>query len=185
MRQWTEAAIGRRQLAKAMRRLVIDGFQIRDVLVDGDSAQHSDRLLVGPQGIFLVGFRTLPSNIWRPGRGEPSADTMAAYAQATHRLAEVVSASLLSELVRLHVRVHPLLALIGPEQPPGALIAGIPVLGPAALLDHLTSGPHVLTPMQVDALVDRIDDWLALRSVTTLHSRGGRPGHLRSNRKSL
>lgn len=185
MRQWAEAAIGRRQLARVMRRIMLDGFEVRDVLVDGDAAQHGDRLLVGPQGVYLAGFRTLPGNVWRSGRAESSGETLAAYAQAINRLAEVVSASLVPELTRLHLYVHPLLTVVGPEQEPGAVIGGMPLLGPAGLLDHLTAAPHVITPMQVAALVDRIDDWLALRSVTSLHSRAGRLGGPRGRPGSL
>lgn len=185
MRHWAEAAIGRRQFARALRGLALDGFLIRDVLVDGDSAQHSDRLLVGPQGVYVVGVRTLPGNIWRSGRAESSDETMSTYAQATRRLAGVVSASLLPELTRLHVGVHPLLTVIGPEQAPGALVAGLPLLDPAGLLAHVTAGPQVLTPMQVDAFVDRVDDWLALRSVTGLHSRTARRGGAPGGHESL
>lgn len=185
MRQWAEAAIGRRHVARALRTLAVEGFEIRDVLVDGDSAQHGDRLLVGPHGIFVVGFRTPPGNIWRHTRVESGADTMAAHAQATHRLAEVVSASLLPQLTRLHLHVRPILTVIGPEQEPGALAGGVPLVGPAGLVEMVTTGTASLTPLQISELADRIDDWLALRSVSRLHSRAGRSGGPRGRRGSL
>lgn len=185
MRQWAEAALGRRQVARAMRRLVLDGFAIRDVLVDGDSAQLSDRLIVGPQGLFVVGFRTVPGNVWRGGRPESSSESLAAHAQATHRLSEVVLASLQPELERVQIGVTPLLALIGPEQLPGAQVGGLPLLGPAGLLDYVSTGPHVLTPMQIDRLADRVDDWLALRSATNFRARGGPHNGPRGRPRSL
>lgn len=182
MRQWAEAALGRRQVARALRRLVLDGFEIRDVLVDGDSAQHNDRLLVGPQGMFVVGFRTLPGNVWRPGRTDPAGAALVLHARATRQLAALVQINLQPELTRHRIAVMPLLTVIGPEQPPGHLVGGLPLLGPAGLLDHLTAGPHVLTPMQIASLTDRVDDWLSLRSVNNLRTRGvrqnGRPGSL-------
>jgi hypothetical protein len=174
VRLWAETAIGRRQLARTLRRLTADGYAIRDILVDGDSVQHSDRLIVGPSGVFLVGFRTLPGNIWRSDRAETPADVLAAHAGTTHRLADVVSATLREELDRLHVRVHPVLTVIGAEQQPGALIAGVPLLGPIGLADHVTAARPMLSAMQIASLVDRVDDWLALRSVTGLHARAGR-----------
>lgn len=185
MRAWAEAALGRRQLGRTLRRLSADGFEVRDVLVDGDSVQHSDRLLVGPQGVFVAAFRGVPGNLWRSERHPAESDTVAAFAYATQRLAEVVTASLQSELTRLGIGVHPVLTIIGSEQETGAMAAGLPLLGPAGLLEHCTTGPQVLSPMQVDALVDRIDDWLARRSVTGLHARAGRRGGSRGRHGSL
>lgn len=176
MRHWAEAAMGRRQLARALRRLNSDGWVVRDVLVDGDSAQHGDRLLIGPGGIFVVGFRALPGNVWRQDRAEPPADVLAAHAGATHRLADVVAASLREQLDKLHVRVQPLLTVIGPEQVADARIAGVPLFGPTGLADHLAGRSVALSTMQVASLVDRVDDWLALRSVSGLHARAARRG---------
>jgi hypothetical protein len=185
VRLWAEAALGRRQLARSVRRLVAEGYAIRDVLVDGDSVQHSDRLIVGPSGVYLVGFRTLPGNVWRGDRSETAADVLAAHAGSTHRLADVVSATLREPLDRLHVRVYPLLTVIGAEQAPGARIAGVPLLGPIGLADHVMKPRPVLSAMQTASLVDRIDDWLALRSVTGLHSRTGRRTSARGRGGSL
>jgi len=162
--------------------LVLDGFEIRDVLVDGDSAQHNDRLLVGPQGLFVAGFRTLPGNVWQPGSTDPGGAALLLHAQTTRRLADLVQVSLQPELTRHHIAVMPVLTVIGPEQIPGHLVAGLPLLGPAGLLDHLSAGPHVLTPMQIAGLADRVDDWLALRSISNLRTRGSRQG---GNPKSL
>jgi hypothetical protein len=185
VRHWAEAAIGRRQLARALRRFALHGFEIRDLLVDSDSAQHSDRLLVGPQGVYVVGFRTLPGNVWRPGRVETASEALAPHARATQHLADVVSASLQPELTRLHIGVHRLFTVIGPEQAAGAAVEGLPLLGPTGLLNHVTSGRQVLSPMQVDALVDRVDDWLALRRVTGLQARAARQGATRRRHGSL
>lgn len=181
MRQWAEAAIGRRQLARGLRRLTLLGFEIRDVLGHGDSAQQSDRLLVGPHGVYLVGFHSPPGNAWRSERID-QVETIAARAQATHRLAEIVSAGLTSELSRLSVRIHPLITIVGPEQERGALIVGLPLLGPAGLCEHVTAGAVVLSAMQVGALMDRADDWLARRSVINLQQRIGHQGGGRRRR---
>jgi hypothetical protein len=184
VRHWAEAALGRRQLARVLRRLAVDGFEIRDVLVDSDSAQHGDRLLVGPTGVYVVGFRAPAGNLWR-ARSQTGDSMMAAQARATYRLSEVVGASLLPNLNRLHIGVHPLLTVIGAEQEPGAMVAGLPLLGPLGLLEHLRQRPRVLSALQVSALIDRVDDWLALRSVSGLQTRSVRHGGGRGRHGSL
>jgi hypothetical protein len=185
VRQWAEAAAGRRQLARALRQLSLDGFEIRDVLIDADSAQHSDRLFIGPTGVYVVGFRTPSGNVWRPRPPSGGAAMMAARARATFRLSEVVGASLMPNLNRLHIGVHALFTVIGPEQEPGAMIAGLPLLGPLGLVEHLRGRPRVLSALQVSALVDRVDDWLALRSVTGLQSKADRRRAGRSRHGAL
>lgn len=169
MHYWAEAAFGRRQLARSLRQLELEGFGVRDVPGNGDSAQQGDRLLVGPAGVFAVGFCTPALNLWRPD-AQPDDRLLAGRAQATHRLAELASEKLLPELTRLGTTVNPLLTVIGPEQSWGDSLSGLPVVGPVGLLRYLTRSAAVLTPMQVDRLIDRVEDWLALRSLTGLHA---------------
>jgi hypothetical protein len=168
-----DAAIGRRNVARSLRRLHELGFQIRDVLADSDSAQHTDRMLVGVHGVYLVAFRTPRGNSWRGGPLQTAAEELAAHAQSTQRLSHVVSAALHTELGALHVRVVALLTVIGPEPAPGTVLGGVPVVGPASLVDTVTEPRPVLNERQVADLADHVDDWLARRGAGALAARHG------------
>lgn len=160
MRQWAEAAIGRRQLAQTMRGLQACGFSALDVLVDADSAQQADRLLIGPTGVYAVAFRTVRGNAWRTGAPPHADDEIDVYARATHRLAALVESGLLTELRRARVGVRPLLTVIGPEPAPGTLLGAVPLVGPRSLGAHLLSAGQQLSMSQVDALTERAERWL-------------------------
>ncbi len=184
MRHWVDAAIGRRNVARSLRLLGELGFEVRDILADSDSAQHSDRLLIGAQGVYVVGFRTPRGNTWRGAPPQTPAEALAGHAWATHRLAVVVAAALREDLAALHVRVIPLLTVIGPEPVPAAVLDGVPVVGPTSLVDRVLAPRPVLSDRQVADLTGRIDDWLARRSASGLaartassrHGGRGRPG---------
>jgi hypothetical protein len=177
VRHWMDAAIGRRNVARSLRLLGELGFQVRDILADSESAQHSDRLIVGAQGVYVVGFRTPRGNSWRGATPQAAAEALAGHAQATHRLADVVAAALRNELGALHVRVVPLLTLIGPEPADATVLGGVPVVGPTSLVDRVITPRPVLSDRQVSDLVGRIDDWLARRNASGLAARTASSRH--------
>lgn len=169
MHHWAEAAIGRRQLARSLQRLELEGFGVRDVPGDVECEQQCDRLLVGPSGVYVVGVCMPPGNLWR-SVPEPHGEALAGRARSTWRLTELLSALLRPDLARLGVGIDPLLTVIGPEQVIGARHGDLPLVGPLGLVDHVTDRPALLIPMQVDRLIDQVDDWLARRSVAGLHA---------------